>query len=219
MKTYLNNINFIKNKYIKLILFIFCSFIITLILFYFMSSLISNTPTLLKTQEDIGMVEFIRTKPPSRLDEKKRSLPPKKTKKIKSPKMKQLSLALSKPIKSLSQMDSPDLNSLLKSNGPAVGGLGGSAFGSGVTPLIRIEAQYPRRAAQQGLQGWVILQFDITALGTVSNIQILDFKPTNIFNKNSIKALRKWKYRPKTEDGKAVKQKNLKVKLEFKLEH
>lgn len=217
MKIKSSIITFVKNKYIKSLLCIGCSFIISLSLFYFMSSLISDTPDLSSKKDNIGMIEFIRIKPRTRLDEKTRKLPPKKTKKIKQPKMNMLSLALSKPTKPKSILNSPNLHSLVKSSGPAVGGLGNNNFGSGITPLIRMEAQYPIRATRQGIEGWVILQFDITRIGRVSNIKILDYKPSPIFNKSSIKALRKWKYRPKMEDGKAVRTKNIKVKLEFTL--
>ena len=194
------------------------AFLTTLVLFYFMSALISSTPDLTNKEDQAGIIEFIRVKPRSFLDEKKRKLPEKKLKKMKPPKMKMLSSALSKPQKMNSNMDLPDLKSILKSGGPALGGLGGAGLDSGVTPLVRIEPQYPRKAAMQNIEGWVILQFNITPAGTVSDVQVLDSRPPKIFDRVAVKALRKWKYRPKMEDGKPVEQKGLKVLLDFKLE-
>ena len=189
----------------------------SLVLFYFMSSLISKTPELKKGEEMTGLIEFIRIKPKSFLDKKKRKLPEKKLKKIKPPKMKVLSSALSKPQKMNPNMNLPNLKSLLKSGGPALGGMGG-VTGAEVTPLVRIEPQYPRKARMQGIEGFVTLQFNITPAGTVSGISILDSKPPRIFDREAVKALRKWKYRPKMEDGKPVEQKNLRVQLKFTLE-
>ncbi|MDE0519004.1 MAG: energy transducer TonB [Bdellovibrionales bacterium] len=183
-----------------------------------MSVLISDTPDLKKKTDMVGLIEFIRVKPRSFLDEKTRKLPEKKPKQMKPPKMKMLSAALSKPQKINPQMDMPDIKSVLRSGGPAVGGFGGANLGSEVTPLVRIEPQYPRKAAMQGIEGWVRLQFDITPTGMVSGVQVLGAKPPNIFNRAAIKALRKWKYRPKVENGKPVEQKGLKVQLDFKLE-
>ena len=130
-----------------------------------------------------------------------------------------LSTALPKSPPKTPLMNMPNIKSVLRSGGPAVGGgLGEQAIDTGPAPLVRIEPQYPRKAAMQGIEGWVILQFNITASGTVSNIKILGAKPLRIFNKSAIQALRKWKYQPKIENGKAVEQKGLKVQLDFKLE-
>lgn len=206
-----------QNKCMKIGGCVCLAFLTALVLFYFMSALISKTPDLKDKKNSSGLIEFIRAKPRSFLDEKKRKLPEKKPKKMKPPKTKMLSSVLSKPQKMNPNMDLPDLKSILKSGGPAVGGMGG-ALGSEVTPLVRIEPQYPRKAAMQKIEGWVTLQFNITPAGTVSDVQILDSKPPRIFDRAAIKALRKWKYRPKIENGKPVEQKNLKVQLKFTLE-
>ena len=208
---------FIQNKFIKISACVSLALLTSLVLFYFMSALISKTPELKKGNEMAGLIEFIRIKPRSFLDEKKRKLPEKKLKKMKPPKMKMLSSALPKPQKMNPNMNLPDLKSILKSGGPALGGMGG-IMGSEVTPLVRIEPQYPRKARMQNIEGWVTLQFNITPAGTVSGIQILDSKPSRIFDRAAVKALRKWKYRPKVEDGKPVEQKNLRVQLKFTLE-
>ena len=221
MNKYLNlinkNINW-QNPFLKISTCISLAFLTALVLFYFMSALISNTPDLKRGEESVGLIEFIRVKPRSFLDEKKRKLPEKKPKKMKPPKMKMLSSALSKPQKMNPRMNMPDIKSVLRSSGPAVGGMGGVALDSDVTPLVRIEPQYPRKAAMQSIEGWVLLKFDISPAGTVGNIEILGSKPGRIFDRAAIRALRKWKYRPKMEDGKPVEQKNLKIKLDFTLE-
>ncbi|MDE0119264.1 MAG: energy transducer TonB [Bdellovibrionales bacterium] len=207
-----------KNKLVKMGACVSLALLTTLVLFYFMSVLISDTPDLKKKTDMAGLIEFIRVKPRSFLDEKIRKLPEKKPKQMKPPKMKMLSAALPKPEKINPQMNMPDIKSVLRSGGPAVGGFGGANLGSEVTPLVRIEPQYPRKAAMQGIEGWVRLQFDITPTGMVSGVQVLAAKPSNIFDRAAIKALRKWKYRPKVENGKPVEQKGLKVQLDFKLE-
>ncbi len=206
-----------QNTLVKIIASAGLAFLTVLVLFYIMSALISNTPDINKQANQTSLIEFIRVKPRTFLDEKKRKLPEKKPKEMKPPKMKMLSSALSKPQKMNQQMNLPDIKSILKSGGPAVGGLG-MAMGSEVTPLIRIEPQYPRKAAMQGIEGWVILQFNLTPAGSVSDVQVLSARPPRIFDREAIKALRKWKYRPKMENGKPVEQKGMKVQLNFKLE-
>ncbi|MCZ0932004.1 MAG: energy transducer TonB, partial [Oligoflexia bacterium] len=85
------------------------------------------------------------------------------------------------------------------------------------TPIFRIQPLYPRRAALQNIEGFVILQFDITAGGYTDNITVIQASPPQIFNSSAVQALRKWKYKPKIENGKPVRQKNLKVQLDFNL--
>ena len=59
----------------------------------------------------------------------------------------------------------PDLGADLDINlGPGGGGQGGD--GSPV-PLVRVNPQYPARAMQRGVEGWVQLRFTVSAAGTV----------------------------------------------------
>ena len=213
--------DFLKNPVrLKALKITFCSglaLITALLLFYFMSALISQKDLNKKAQITDGLIEFTRVKPKSFLDEKKRKLPPKKPKQKAPPKMKHLTASLPKAQTPNPNTNMPNIKALLGASGPAVGGLGLAGDDASAQPLVRIEAQYPRRASMQGIEGWVFLQFDITASGSVSNVKVLDAKPPQIFNRAAIKALRKWKYRPQMEDGKPVERKNNQVQLDFKL--
>ncbi|MCF2859870.1 TonB family protein [Pseudoalteromonas sp. SMS1] len=59
---------------------------------------------------------------------------------------------------------------------------------------------YPEQAVRQGLEGWVWLEFDIDAVGTVKNIKVIDSHPKNIFTSALINAVSIWRY--KTSDAK-----------------
>ena len=67
-------------------------------------------------------------------------------------------------------------------------------------------------------KGYVKLSFDIDESGNPINIKILDASPKQVFDRSAIKALTKWKYKPKFVDGVAVVQKDLEVRLDFKLD-
>ena len=207
-----------KNPFVKETTCKGLALLATLVLFYFMSALISNTADLSKKNTQDGLIEFIRIKPKSFLDEKKRKLPQKKPKEPTPPKMKTLPSALTKPQKINPKMNLPDIKSIFKSGDLAVAGTGGTGLGSGVTPLVRIEPQYPRKAAMQSIEGYVRLMFDITPAGTVTNVRVLDSKPPRIFNRSAVRAVLKWKYRPEIQDGKPIGIKNESVELKFTLE-
>ena len=82
-------------------------------------------------------------------------------------------------------------------------------------PIVRVNPKYPMDAARQGIEGWVKLVFDISAIGEVINVKIVDSTPKRIFDKAAKQALRKWKYRAKSVEGKPVSQHNFSVQLDF----
>ncbi len=85
-------------------------------------------------------------------------------------------------------------------------------------PIVRINPKYPVDAARKGLEGWVILAFDINAIGEVININVLDSEPKRIFDKAAKRALSKWKYQAKSVAGKAIIQTDFTVQLDFKMD-
>ncbi|MFQ3221198.1 MAG: TonB family protein, partial [Paraglaciecola sp.] len=74
------------------------------------------------------------------------------------------------------------------------------------------------QAAQNGISGSVVLQFDITADGSTENVKVITAQPNLTFDQVSVAALEQWKYKPKIMDGKALKQENLLVQLDFQLD-
>jgi periplasmic protein TonB len=94
----------------------------------------------------------------------------------------------------------------------------GTGNDTSATPKVRINPRYPRIAAQNGLEGYVTLTFDINSMGATENISIVDQKPRGVFAKAARKALAKWKYKPKMEGSVAVAQPGQKITLEFNLE-
>ncbi|ENM5897664.1 energy transducer TonB [Vibrio mimicus] len=87
-----------------------------------------------------------------------------------------------------------------------------------VMPLHRVEPNYPAKALQRGVEGYVTLRFNIDEQGKTRDIEVVDSNPKRYFEREAMLALRNWKYQPKIVDGKAVVQTGLTVRLEFKLQ-
>jgi periplasmic protein TonB len=87
-----------------------------------------------------------------------------------------------------------------------------------VMPLVQIHPDYPPRAQSRGIEGWVVVQFTITPVGTVRDATIVDAQPKGVFDEAAIKAVSRWKYNPKVEEGTPVERRGVQVKLTFKLE-
>ncbi len=105
------------------------------------------------------------------------------------------------------EFDTPDMTnetisvSAPKTEGPQIGGL--SAMDGDMIPLAIPTPEYPRRAAQRGTEGYCEVRFTVTAQGRTSDIVVGDC-PDRIFERSSIKAAGKLKFKPKVVDGKAV---------------
>lgn len=95
--------------------------------------------------------------------------------------------------------------------------LGGAQDGT-LTPRVRINPNYPRPAATEGIEGYVTLTFDISAMGTTENIRIVEANPRGYFERSAKKALRKWKYSPKMVENKPVGVVGETVTLQYRLE-
>lgn len=68
------------------------------------------------------------------------------------------------------------------------------------------------------LEGWVRLTFDVSKDGNPQNIVVIESHPKGHFDKEAIRALAKYQYKPQLIDGKPAVQKGLEVRLDFKLE-
>jgi protein TonB len=127
-------------------------------------------------------------------------------------------------------VDIPDVNTAttgISFSLPGViltGGTGGISGPVGLnkdgdaTPIVRIDPKYPAQAAKKGITGWVKLSFTINKLGAVEDVTVLEAQPRRVFDKEAKRALRKWKYKPKLLDGKALRQSGLTVQLDFNME-
>jgi protein TonB len=87
-----------------------------------------------------------------------------------------------------------------------------------VIPLVRINPDYPQRALSRGLEGWVQVQFTITATGTVKDPIVIDAMPRDIFTDAALKAIARWRYNPKVENGTAVERVGVQTIIRFQLE-
>lgn len=87
-----------------------------------------------------------------------------------------------------------------------------------VIPLVRIAPDYPPRALSRGLEGWVQVQFTITATGMVRDPMVVNAEPRNIFDDAALKAIARWRYNPKVEGGVAVERVGVQTIIRFQLE-
>ncbi|WP_456418553.1 energy transducer TonB [Thiolapillus sp.] len=194
---------------------------VSLALFFAMHFLISQGKGDLNRTQDYSVVDFVRLKRDSETRVKKRVIPEKPPLPKEPPPPPELQVAQNDAVAMPQlQMDMPRLSTSGISGGPFIGGVGrgaGMAQGDGdLIPLVKIAPRYPRKAALAGKEGWVKVQFTVTELGTVKDVQVLDSKPRRLFDRAAKKAILKWKFKPRIVDGKPVPRKAVQV-IDFKL--
>ncbi|GHF16889.1 protein TonB [Kordiimonas sediminis] len=86
-------------------------------------------------------------------------------------------------------------------------------------PLVRVQPQYPRRAQERGVEGYVIVELTVNEDGTVppESIIIIEAEPKGYFERAARKAAEKFKYKPKVINGKGVPVTGVKYRFTFDL--
>ena len=86
------------------------------------------------------------------------------------------------------------------------------------TPIVRIPPQYPQSALVRGTEGWVLVEFTITKTGTVTGARVVEAEPASIFNRETLRAISRWRYQPKVENGQPVAQYGMREIFHFRIE-
>jgi len=208
---------------IRIICSLLLGLIIVLALFWGMQYLIMNNQQDLKATDNQSRFNIGRIKQESKTQTKERQIPnkPKPKKRPAQPKMKAYTAQVSKV--TAPDMDMPNLDIPLHTSnfsGSVLSGqnikMGGGAISTSVIPLVRIPPQYPMRAANRRIQGWVKVEFTITTKGKVKDAVVIDAKPNSIFNRAALKAIKRWVFKPLIIAGEAQEQRAVQT-LEFKL--
>ena len=79
-------------------------------------------------------------------------------------------------------------------------------------------ASYPRTALRLAKEGYVIVEFDVSADGDVIDPFVLEGEPAGLFDRAAMKSIRKWIYQPPIYEGVPVQVNDVQVKLTFRVQ-
>ncbi len=95
----------------------------------------------------------------------------------------------------------------------------GMATGDGeYLPIVKVAPIYPRRAQTRGISGYCIVEYTVTTSGAIRDPRPVDCKPEGVFEKASVKASLKFKYKPRVVDGEAIEVAGVQNKFTYELE-
>lgn len=199
----------------------------TILLLYMMQSLIASNDSIVDVDKGINLVDFVRVKQAQEVRVKQRK--PKKP-----PPPQELPPKVSKVQFNVSVNDQGFSMDDIQIDGGS--DLGSSAFGfrsdGNYLPIVKVQPVYPRIALTRGQEGWVVLQFTVDELGRVVEPEVIDHcahirpigveeecwdQPDRVFDYAAKQAARKFKYKPKVENGVAVATYNVRHKITFEL--
>jgi protein TonB len=97
------------------------------------------------------------------------------------------------------------------------GGFGNAGEGD-YLPIVKVEPIYPRRALAQGVEGFCVVQYTVTALGTVRDPAVVEGQcSSSLFARVSAEAVLKFKYKPRVVNGVALEVTGVQNKFVFQI--
>ena len=96
----------------------------------------------------------------------------------------------------------------------------GMAGGDGeYLPIVKVAPIYPRRAQTRGITGYCIVEYTVTRNGSIRDPQAVDCSPSGVFERASVKAAAKFKYKPRVVDGEPIEVAGVQNKFTYELEN
>lgn len=187
---------------------------ITIGLFYLMQSLISGGEGAMSEPVRGSVLDFVRTPEPEQVQEKER-------KPERPPEPEQPPEDLPQP-----QMDSEvdadtsggyDFSANVDASADIGNGASLQASDGEYLPIVKVQATYPRRALQRGIEGFVVVEFTVTKQGTVRDPRVVQAEPQGIFEQAALDAVVKFKYKPRVIDGEPVEVEGVQNRMTFEM--
>lgn len=188
--------------------------VITIGLFFLMQSLISGGEGAMSEPVKGSVLDFVRTPEPEQVQEKER-------KPERPPEPEQPPEDLPQP-----QMDSSvdsdassgyDFSANVDAAADIGNGASLQASDGEYLPIVKVQATYPRRALQRGIEGYVVVEFTVTKQGTVRDPVVVEAQPQGIFEQSALDAVLKFKYKPRVIDGNPVEVEGVRNRMTFEM--
>jgi len=205
----------------RLALSIAAGIVVSLLLFLLMQRLISREAALDAADSRYQVMDFIRLRRQEITNVMQRTpLSKPSSPKVLPPPPPGAVQQQQKPMDLPLDIEAPKLDlSAAAGGGPYLGNWRSdlAAAEGDVIPIVRTPPQWPREALINGTSGWVRIEFTILEDGTVKDPRVLESQPPRLFDRNAVRAILRWKFKPRIVDGQPV-QRQAEQTIEFKIE-
>ena len=76
---------------------------------------------------------------------------------------------------------------------------------------------YPEELKNLGIEGYVVLKYDVSTEGMVTNIRIIESDPARVFDESARRTLSTWRFIPEMVDGLKKKSVDVTSRISFQL--
>jgi TonB family protein len=83
-------------------------------------------------------------------------------------------------------------------------------------PIVKVSPIYPQRAAAQGIEGYVVIEYTVTRIGTVSDVVVIE-SSSRVFEQSALEAAVRFKYKPRVVGGETVAVSGVRTIIRFAL--
>lgn len=188
----------------------------TFIIFFVMQRLVASGESAF-TEEITGrVVDFVRVRQPEQVRERDRKpdKPPPPEVEPPAPDITPQTSTASTSGPGAMQIAAPDLGADLALDP----GIGAGAGEGDYLPIVKVAPMYPSRAQARGIEGWVLVEFTVTAAGTTRDPVVVEAEPAGYFEEAAKQAVLKFRYKPRIVNGNPVEVSGVQNLIRFELE-
>ena len=198
----------------RLVIGLALGLVVTLFLFWFMQFMIETADRSLDESGRGSMVDFVRIQRDESIQ--RRQLKPKKPPPPETPPPQP-------PTPQLDNLD-PTAEKIAIAAVPVTTDIemtGGFSLGVGegdYLPIVKVAPIYPQRALTRGVEGFCVVEYAVTNLGTTRDpFVVVDQCTSSLFHRASLQAALKFKYKPRIIDGEAVEVRGVQNKFTYEI--
>lgn len=190
--------------------------LVTLSLFWLMQYLIASADSTLNDARRSAFVEFVRIKKDEVIE--RRQIKPRKPPLPTAPPPEPLAPRLDElqPVADKIAISAVPIHTDIDLS---PGGFSLSVGEGDYLPIVKVAPIYPRRAVSRGIEGFCLVEYTVTRTGTTRDVQVVpDQCTSSLFEKASVAAAIKFKYKPRVIGGNAVAVPGVRNKFTYELE-
>lgn len=184
-------------------------------LFWLLYALISHGNHEIKDTQTIPTVDFVRLSKAFEVETRERKPPPELPNKPEAP-PETMAVSMDTQSPTANQVSIGPMN--VENTTQVASSIGLSSTDGEYLPIVKVAPMYPARAQSRGQEGWVLVQFTVTEAGAVRDPLVIEAEPPGVFDDAAKKAVLKFKYKPRVENGKPIAVPNVQHLITFKIE-